>query len=55
MKINTFSARLKLQNPPYAGEHYTTRCLQNDFKVHFTARTWDLVCSMQNFMLYLMV
>ncbi len=32
-----------------------TRCLQIDFKVHFTARTWDLVCSMQNFMLYLMV
>ncbi len=32
-----------------------TRCLQIDLKVHFTARTWELVCSMQNFMLYLMV
>ncbi len=32
-----------------------TRCLQNDFKVHITARTWDLVCSMQNYTLYLMV
>ncbi len=32
-----------------------TRCLQIDFKVHFTARTWDLVRSMQNFTLYSMV
>ncbi len=34
---------------------WNTRCLEIDFKVHYTARTWDLVCSMQNVMLYLMV
>ncbi len=34
------------------GHHGACRAI---FGVHFTGRTWDLVCSMQNFLLYLMV